>query len=141
MYLYSQEVNITMKQVQEDLISFIVQDSGVDWNITNLFLEYVERKTSHLNYNGDIPIYITDEAINYGNITSRKRRSLPPPPPPLPPLPLNDEKWGYVKSMLKIYSTLITTPQDFFWSMKNIGSMLVKSTLLYNRYENYEPKM
>ena len=110
-----------MKQVQEDLISFIVQDSGIEWNITNLFLEYVEKKTSHLNYNGDIPIYITDEAIDYGNITTRKRRSIPPPPtksgsqpPPPPPLPPpappppNDEKRGYVKSMLTIYSTLIT---------------------------------
>ena len=43
-----------MKQVQEDLLSFLAQGSGIEWNITNLLLEYVEKKTRYLNYNVDV---------------------------------------------------------------------------------------
>ena len=34
-----------MKKLQEDLLSFLAQGSGIEWNITDLLLEYVEKKT------------------------------------------------------------------------------------------------
>ena len=139
LYVYSQDEKITMKQVQEDLLSFLAKGSEMEWNITNLLLEYWEKRTGHLNYDAEKPIYIMDD--NFENKTTRKRRSVPPPP--LPPKPGSgyDEKWSYIKPLMNIYGTLVGRPQEFSWSMKNVGTTLVKMVLLYNRYYKYDQKV
>ena len=132
MYLFSQEMNITMKNIQEDLLSFLVHGSEMEWNITNLLLEYWEKRTGNLNYNIENPIYIVDQDNGFENKTTRKRRSLSNS---------YDEKWSYIKPLIYLYYTLVSRPQDFSWPMKNVGTTLVKMILFYNRYVKYEPKV
>ena len=98
LYEYGKYKNISVENVYGELLEFLKNENGINWNITELSQKFLNNTAEIIQYNG---------SLNYSNFTP--------------------EEWKYYNVLEQFYTYSMKFSNKLDWTIKNVGSFFIKS--------------